>query len=188
MSSLSFHYSLSFFSAHIDWIRSILEEAISLAPPNFLRVLIYITDPKFNAPSPPSKPDQTNEKVLIQPLVKVSSADTLVLPTAEPFIPEDYLVLRSGRPSFPEILEEQINSTDYSDYFCCGTCGPSGMTTELANAISNEIHPKQVLKGEKRRNIVSRNYLETNKIFTDFLFFLVDSVSLYKNLDGNMYK
>lgn len=129
--------------------------------------MIYITDPKFNAPSPPSTPHKSNEKSQLQTLVKVSSNDTLVLPTPEPFIPENFLVLRSGRPNFPELLEEQINSTDYSDYFCCGTCGPSGMTSQLANAISDEIQPKKVLKGEKRRNIVSRKNMKLIESLTN---------------------
>lgn len=64
-------------------------------------------------------------------------------------------VLRAGRPNLKEIVEEQVLSTDYSDYVAVGACGPSAMTQDLANAVSDAIHTEKVLRGEKRRNIVS---------------------------------
>jgi hypothetical protein len=63
--------------------------------------------------------------------------------------------LFGGRPNLRAILEEEISATDYSDYFAVGACGPGPMTQDLANAVSDAIHTDKVLRGEKRRNIVS---------------------------------
>lgn len=53
------------------------------------------------------------------------------------------------------ILEEEIANTDFSDYMAVGTCGPAGLTQDVANAVSDAILTEKVLRGEHRRNIVS---------------------------------
>lgn len=63
--------------------------------------------------------------------------------------------LYAGRPNLSSILEREIESTDFSDYLCVGTCGPSAMTSELASCVSEAIELSKVMRGELRRNIVS---------------------------------
>ncbi|KAK4698578.1 hypothetical protein P7C70_g7694, partial [Phenoliferia sp. Uapishka_3] len=59
----------------------------------------------------------------------------------------------SGRPKMAEILEAEIEATDFSDYCALGACGPAGLTASVANAVSDAIQPSKVLRGEHRRNI-----------------------------------
>lgn len=91
--------------------------------------------------------------------VKNSPKSTQLSPmeSSAPSTPDLTSFLIAGRPNLREILEGEIDATDYSDYTAVGTCGPSGMTTEMANVVSDAIHLDKVLRGEHRRNIVSRN-------------------------------
>lgn len=81
------------------------------------------------------------------------------------------------------ILEEEIAATDYSDYFAVGACGPGPMTQDLANAVSDAIHTDKVLRGEKRRNIVSP--VPTLCTSNVELTFHGDSDSIVRNSDGS---
>lgn len=72
-------------------------------------------------------------------------------------LPDLSTLLFAGRPNLAEILEEEINATDFSDYLAVGTCGPTGMTTGMANVVSDAIQLDKVLRGEHRRNIVRNN-------------------------------
>lgn len=78
------------------------------------------------------------------------------------------LPLHAGRPDVRQILQEIIGDSDYSDSVTVGTCGPVGLTRDVADAVSQAIDPKKVYKGEHRRNIVSP--LACLRTFPDVLF------------------
>lgn len=91
-----------------------------------------------------------------------NSPKSTQLSTMEPAmqpIPDLSSLLIAGRPNLREILDGEIDATDFSDYTAVGTCGPSGMTTEMANVVSDAIQLDKVLRGEHRRNIVRRHSL-----------------------------
>lgn len=59
----------------------------------------------------------------------------------------------SGRPDFPALIEQNISASDFTDWTSVSVCGPTKMSADLADAVSNAIDPSQVLKGEHRKNI-----------------------------------
>lgn len=119
--------------------------------------MIYITDKDFKEPESSNQLEKSKSPPTPRCLSVSSSSNSLDLcpPPPVPFFSQNKLILKSGRPKIREIVEEQIESTDYSDYLAIGACGPGAMTSDLADVVSSAIHTDKVLKGEKRRNIVS---------------------------------
>ncbi|KAL8276503.1 hypothetical protein RQP46_011104 [Phenoliferia psychrophenolica] len=99
----------------VTWISEALEEAAQLAPAGLLRILIFVTSESAS---------QTLEQYDRKSLVDNSSAT----PTQIQYF--------SGRPNIPELLETEIMATDFSNYCAVGTCGPSALTTDVADAIT----------------------------------------------------
>ena len=157
-----------------------MKEAINLAPPGFLRVMIYVTSPTFvNASKgvlpelPPDRKSSLVETELLESTTTTTTATATATanPTQGPSYPpsptrsqhvqipkkqeELVLPLLPGRPNLKKILETEVEATDYSDYVAVGTCGPCAMTQTLAAAVSDAIELAKVLRGEHRRNIVS---------------------------------
>lgn len=83
------------------------------------------------------------------------------------------LELRSGRPDFRDVVAKEVEATPYSQcvlflpprlllrllnlacpsWIAIGACGPTPMNDSLADAVSEAVQPRRVLRGEVRRNI-----------------------------------
>lgn len=131
-----------------------------MAPPGLLRVSIYVTSPSFvpgATPNTISTPAQVYSTSTSPPSLPLgpSSASPRAVPFGSASTSSPFPRIQ-GRPDLRAIVEAEIEATDYSDYFAVGTCGPTPMTKDLANIVSDAIQPAKVLRGEKRRNIVRR--------------------------------
>lgn len=82
------------------------------------------------------------------------SSASILSSLEKPSSAQQIIPLLSGRPNLREILAAELEATEYSDSMAVGTCGPSAMTKDLANIVSDAIIVPRVLRGEHRRNIV----------------------------------
>jgi ferric-chelate reductase len=90
----------------ISWISTQLEHAASIAPPGLLRIKIFCTGRKkdlaidvLNA-FPPSPTTLTDKQICSTTIYDITY----------------------GRPNFAELLEEQVQGSDYTDWLAIGAC------------------------------------------------------------------
>lgn len=140
------------------------------APPGLLDITIYITgkrttdEPEVlegfvtdDQRKPRPTADDGGEKVgadgqrqhteKVKPTPDRRTSETTVVQHAAK------VTLKSGRPDFNEVIEEEVARTDYDEWVAVGTCGPTPLTNSVADAVSRAVQPTQVLRGELRRNI-----------------------------------
>lgn len=154
-------------AAQVEWIGDHLRDMCRAAPPGLLDITIYITrdrtadepevlegfvtdDLRKPRPTAAEEGEKAGEKQQAEKRAPTpdrrTSGTTVVQHNAK-------VMLKSGRPDFDEIVEEEVARTDYDEWIAFGTCGPGPLTGSLAGAVSRAVQPTQVLRGELRRNI-----------------------------------
>lgn len=161
---------------------------ITHAPPNLLHLTIYITGKRKANERPVLEGFVTDDRRSPAPRDAHEKDDQSRWPSSSTsgsvktkVQHEAHVVLRSGRPDFEELVEREVQATEYSEWLAIGACGPAPMksvppspsgslrrttnadlfllvsrlfrSASLADAVSLAVRPAQVLRGEVRRAI-----------------------------------
>lgn len=107
---------------------------ITHAPPNLLHITIYITGKRQANERPVLEGFVTDDRRSPAPRDGHEKDDQSRRPSSftsgsvkTKIQHEAHVVLRSGRPDFEELVEREVQATEYSEWLAIGACGPAPM-------------------------------------------------------------